>query len=192
MLALLLAVPAVLAPQEESTTQEPVSAFSYTYVEAGYFTVDYDVFNESSDGFAFGASVEVAEYAHVFGSYSFENLEVGGTDVDGNTLALGVGLHKAVHEKVDIVGEVAFLSAKAEALGQSETETGFGLTAGVRTMPVERLELDAAITYVDIVEDDTNFGFGARGYVTEEFSVGASVVLDDDGNSYGLSLRYEF
>lgn len=194
MSALLLALPLALLPQAKATRPAPAPepTFTYDFIQVGYITTDLDLVDETSDGMSFLASYDITDHVNLVASYSFETLTVSGADLDTRAFTFGAGLHAPLHERIDIYGAAVFISSDAEALGVSGSETGFGVEAGFRTMPVDRVELVAAVVHTDVFESSTNFAAGARGYVTDSLSLGFDAVFDSDGNAYGINLRYGF
>ena len=64
----------------------------------------------------------------------------------------------------------------------------------MRARPVEPLELEGAITYVDLSDsgDDTSFGVAARWFFTDNLALGVEGEFADDANTYGVGFRWAF
>lgn len=156
--------------------------FSYNLVEGSYIDLD------GADGFGLSGSVEFT--SNLFGLASFQT--VGDGPVDVSLLSAGAGLNWPVVENLDLVGALTFERAKVEVDGfGSDSDTGFGLTGGIRGRVLEKLELTASLKYVDFGggADDTALQAGARWYFTDALAVGVDVGEDD---TFALALRYDF
>jgi outer membrane protein with beta-barrel domain len=193
MIAILLAVPLALVPQPQqaAATRPPEPTFSYDYLEVGYITTDIELADEATDGLLLKASYGINEYVNFTASYGYERLEAAGVDTDFTAFSFGAGVHAPLHSRVDVYAEAAIISGKVESQGVSEKDTGYGLEAGFRILPVERIELDAAVVHIDVDGSSTNLGLGVRGYLNDTASIGFDAILDDDGNTYGVNLRLE-
>ena len=60
--------------------------------------------------------------------------------------------------------------------------------------PVDPLELEGAVNYVDLSDsgDDTSFGVAARWFITEAFALGVEGEFADDADTYGIGFRLQF
>ena len=89
---------------------------SYSYVEGGWTraNVEFDANNDADfDGFTVRGSYGFNQF-HVFGAYStVNNDELIDTDV--NESQLGVGIHHAVADNADVIGEVSYQRQEVEA-----------------------------------------------------------------------------
>jgi len=193
MLNSLIALPFALLPNAQAAPAPPPKpTFSYTFLQAGVISIEHDAVNESSEGLAFRGSYDITPNVNLTADFGFDSLDVNGLKSDRRDIAFGAGYHMPLHKKVDIYGQAAIVSARIEALGQKTTDTGFSVEAGLRFMPGEFVELNAAVHHMDAGGSTTNLGLGARGYFSDAFSLGLATRLDSDGNAYGVNLRYEF
>lgn len=142
-----------------STAAQAESIF--TFIDYGTGTVDVD----SSDD----------EYTSLSGAFetsggpyvAFESTEYGSLDV----MAVGAGVYSGVGSQSNIFGQLQYVEVD---LGRSD-ETGFRLTAGIRTTISDRVELEGKFKYDDVFSDtDSSFAVAARYYVTKSFSVAAN------------------
>ena len=108
----------------------------YTYVEAGYVTIDLDDPVDSLDAITLGGSFAVSDRVHVFATYldGDADADVFGSSfsVDTTQWTVGGGLNLPVAEGTDFVGRLAYVSVEAEAFGFSEDGDGYALSAGLR------------------------------------------------------------
>lgn len=168
---------------------------SYTYVEAGYSTIDQDEPVDSVDGVTLGGSVAVTDHVHVFARYFDGSADVSfggfGGDIDLTQWVVGAGLNLPVATGLDFVGRLAYVKAEADGFGASADGDGYALSAGLRTLR-GRWDLEGAVVYSDIEdEDDTTLDLQAQYLFTPAFSVGPTVSLGDDVG-FGVNFRYAF
>lgn len=173
--------------------------FNYSFVELGYIDTELDDFDASGDGFGLRGSVELTENVHLFASYSDLDYDF---DISGEELRIGAGYAWPLNPRLDIVGRLAYVRAEVDAsvtipgLGRinfGADDSGFGLGAGLRGRPIERLELTGGLDYVDVGDsDDTSFDIGGRYYFTSAFSGGLDLRFNDDGTTYILGGRFDF
>jgi hypothetical protein len=163
---------------------------SYSYVEGGYVLTDIDGIGKDADGFLLRGSVEVAGDFFLFASY----LDQGISGIDLKQYGVGGGYAWSMTDTTDLYGKVGYVRAEAELGGFGVDDDGYSLGIGIRSFVTKALELEAAVTYVDLSDsgDDTTFGAGARWYFTEHFALGVEAELGDDATSYGIGLRWSF
>lgn len=188
--------------------------FSYNNVEAGYFQGEIEGvldggegFSSDGGGFTLSGSAELGEMFHAFASFSslsLKDFEVDGVgvDVDGKVkvepLTLGVGLHWPLSPSLDLVSGVSFermkLTLSEPGFSVSDSESGYGISAGLRGRVGENLELTGNVKYLDIGGSEMVFGAGARYYFTPAFAAGLDFTKYDDTDLtlFGLSVRYDF
>jgi len=73
-------------------------------------------------------------------------------------------------------------------------EDGYGVTAGVRGMIVDTVELTGSIGYSDLGDgaDGTAFSAGALYSFSDNFAVGLALGLEEDVTTYGVGARFYF
>lgn len=167
----------------------------YTYVEAGYVTIDLDDPIDSLDAFTLGGSLAVTDRVHLFATYldGDADADVFGSSfsVDTTQWTVGGGLNLPIAAGTDFVGRLAYVKVEAEAFGFSEDGDGYSLSAGLRARKAA-WELEGFVVYEDIEdEDDTRVDLGARWFFTDAFSVGGLATLGEN-TGFGVNLRYEF
>ncbi|MCK6445940.1 MAG: porin family protein [Planctomycetes bacterium] len=185
------------------------SCFSYTYLQAGYYSTDVDAYDESSDAVYARVSLGLFEVLHVFGEYSAETLKdakvgAGSGDVDNDTFALGAGLHFSLSPRFDVVGEAAWVYddlSSDDFSNLDDTNSGVMAFVGGRWMAVPwaggGLELDGGYRWHDreaLFSDDRIGAWeaGLRVHVLEFLSVGATATFLEDDDRIGLDARISF
>lgn len=167
----------------------------YTYVEAGYTSIDQDDPIDSVDGFTLGGSLAVTDTVHLFARYldgeaDFSIAGFSGS-LDVQQWAVGAGLNLPVATDTDFVGRLAYVKAEVDGFGASADGDGYALSAGLRTVR-GKWDLEGAVVYTDIEdEDDTALDLRAQYLFTPEFSVGPTVSLGDNVG-FGVNFRYAF
>jgi hypothetical protein len=171
---------------------------SYSYAEGGFGVVDFDALSEDGDGYFLGGSIGFGTNWLGFAEYSVASFDEAGADVDVDEIQLGFGGHWPMSKGVDFVGKLAYVDQSVDVSvpgfgSASADENGYMLSAGVRGVAFDRLDLTGEIQYVD-VGDGSDTGLGLRGLYqfTDMFSLGARVGSSDDVTEYGVFARFTF
>ena len=167
----------------------------YTFGELAYTRVDYEDFDVDGDLFGIAGSIAVTDMFHLFATYDDGELEGdGGGDVDASTVEFGGGINYALSDTMDIVGQLAWVSAEFDAgrFGGID-EDGYRVSGGLRAMMTPQFELNGGLTYVDIEDaDDTAIEFGGVYSFTDLFAVTAGASIGDEVSSFRLGARLYF
>tara|TARA_B100000700_G_scaffold69353_2_gene76909 strand:- start:21588 stop:22139 length:552 start_codon:yes stop_codon:yes gene_type:complete len=168
-----------------STAVQATETPSYDYLSVGFSQTNLENTSEDLDQTLLGFSTHVYENLFLTGSYGMGDI----ADTDVDMLQLGLGYKESVLEGTDLYGTVNFYRADVEGF---EEENGHGLTLGVRHMLQHQWEINAAVNYADIGDnDDTTFQVGTRYYMTEQFSFSAGYDFEDNGTVM-LGASYHF
>ncbi len=174
------------------------SDLSYSYAEGGFGRMEIDGIDPDGEGFFIGGSMGFGTNWLAYVEYGSADFEEGGVEATIDELQLGFGGHFPMSERVDFVGKLAYLDQSIEVdvpgLGSvSDDENGFMLSAGVRGRALEKLDLMAALEYVDVGEEDDT-GLALRGVYdfTDMFSLGGRIDYADDSSQYGIFARFRF
>jgi opacity protein-like surface antigen len=155
-----------------------------------------DVEGDKLTGFGVSGTKLIGEDFFIAGSYSSvsDDVDIFGSkiDVDFNTLSVGLGYRHAISNKIDLFGIFSYqdMEVKASFQGESdsESENGYGLEAGVRSLVTENIELSGSLSYVDIAdESETGFDVSAIYHFTNQFSAGVGYGTSDDMDTLSLS-----
>ncbi len=164
-----------------------------------YQSVDLD--GDKLTGFGISGTKLVSDNVFIAGSYASvsDDIDVFGSkvDVDFNTLSIGLGYRHAISTTTDFFGIVSYQDMEVEASfqGNSEddSENGYGLQAGLRSLVTAQLELSGSLSYVDIAdESETGFNVSAMYHFTDQFSAGVGYSKSDDVDSLSLSATIFF
>ncbi|ETX10120.1 hypothetical protein MUS1_04170 [Marinomonas ushuaiensis DSM 15871] len=116
-------------------------------------------------------------------------------DVDQSILSVGVGYREGINTTTDLFSSVSFLRASItqSATGyvtQKDSDTGFNVKLGARSMISDEVELMAAIYHTEYESGRTGVTIGALYNVNSEFSIGADYDKSDDTSSFSLGAYY--
>jgi hypothetical protein len=170
----------------------------YTYVDVGYVTTDIDGVSEDLDGFVLRGSLEIAENWFLYARYVDQSISAGGVHVDGQEYAVGGGFAWPFADNMDLFGRIGYTEVELDVSGGfgglGFDDDGYELGVGIRARPIEPLELEGVLNYVDLSDsgDDTSLGLAARWFVTDAFALGIEGDFDDDAETYGIGFRLQF
>jgi hypothetical protein len=169
--------------------QAMAADFSYNFFDGNVILADAP----GNDGVGIG----------VAGSHELANLypnatAIGGVryiDFDGFNLLnaeAGLGFHWPLVDVLDLNGGVSLLLARASGYGDSDSDLGFTVNAGVRAVPFgPEWEFDGGLKHVDSdFNDDTYLYVGARYMFRTGMSAGLQLESGDI-DTLTLSVRWE-
>jgi len=166
------------------------SIFSYTYVQLNLVLGDADGFSDGPDGIDLSGSYGFDNNLFVFGGLQHLSGEVGPTDVDIDTLKIGLGYHQPIVQNTDLVLGVALMHADADP---GSSQDGYELRAGVRNQTTEQVELDGALGFTDFDDSDSNvfLEVGAVYRATPQLGLLATIYFSDDIDTFSIGARYQ-
>ena len=181
-----------------STSKE----ISYDYIQGTYSSVTIDTGTTAGDldgnGFGVSGSFSVAPAIAItagLGATSYDELL--GVSIDTAALTFGVTAHMAIAPNADIYGNFSVLRAGFEMSDgfttYDDTDTGNVISAGLRFLATETVELELAFSRTDVFEEtDNSFGAGIRFYASDKFSLGVAYQTADDVDALLLNARLDF
>ena len=169
---------------------------SYTYAEGGFGRVDLDNI-DTGDSYFLGGSLAFGTNWLGFAEYSKSDFSQAGVDANVDQFQIGFGGHFPMTDAVDFVGKLAYVDESVDVntpFGNGTADdSGYMLSAGVRTQVLEKLDLTGAVEYVDFGDsDDTGLSLRGLYEFTDMFSLGARVGYSDDASAYGVFARFSF
>ena len=155
------------------------------------------------DGFGVSGTKLLNSNVFVAGSLSTTSEDQTNEDVTFNEISLGLGYRYAVNNTTDIFGVISYEDAEVDSdFSSSESENGYGLKAGVRSMVAPKVEVSANVSYIEIDDlDDVTFSVSGDYYFTKQFSAGVgyssgynvfSEAFNEDLDTLSLSATYSF
>ena len=185
---------AILVASSSAMSKE----ISYDYVQGTYASsTDSSIpgFDIDSDGFGISGSFSIAPNVALtagFAATSFDRIL--GIDIDTTEFAFGITGHTSVAPGTDIYGNFSIVMADVEISDGFTTftddDTGNAISVGLRHAATDVVELEVALSRVDIFDDTSNtFGFGARFYANEKVSLGIGYSTGDDVDTLLLNVR---
>ncbi len=165
--------------------------FEYTFVEGGFVSSEIDVGGSDvgGDGIEIAGSYAFNEQIHFIAEYVDQSFDFG---IDTTTISLGAGINRVLNEDWDFVGQLAYVSFDMDTAGGSADDGGLGLMGGVRGRVRPNIEVDAGINYTDVGASDTSLFVSGRYFISDTFSVGGGVTLDDGDTALNLTVRSLF
>jgi hypothetical protein len=197
LLALSFPAPTVAAVEPAPAPLEPALAplapladdmpeMEYTYIEANYLWTDSDAADESVGGAEFIGSLELPLNFFLQGAYTIQE-----DNVDVETYRLGAGWHFGLIPRLDVYGLVSYVHAELDGSASDFSSDGVAADLGARFLLTDSLEINGAIKWVDVENEQTGISLGARFYITDSISLGGRVDVLEDDESYGAGLRLE-
>ena len=172
---------------------------SYTYADLGYVTTDLDGVDKDLDGFLLRGSLEIADDWFLYARYIDESVSFRGVDFDFQQYSVGGGYAWSFAENMDLYGKLGYTKAEVDVedfgFGDANVDDdGYELGVGIRARPIDIVELEAAINYVDLSDsgDDTSLGVAARWFITDAIALGVEGEFADDADTLGVGFRWQF
>ena len=181
-----VAIAAALAVAGSAAAAE----LDYNYAELRY--IDTELFDRDGDGFEIGGSLELAQSVHIFGS--FQTLDFGG-GFDRSAFEIGGGYAMPLNTGTDLIARLSYIEGEIDAPGGGDfDDSGFGFSAGARTMFTPQIEGRAFVNYVDLDEsgDEVSFEIAGDYFLNDQIALGASLELGDDVTSWTIGARWFF
>lgn len=197
LLALPLAALSLVVQAETARTSGiKDNGFSYRYVEAGYFTQDWDN-SFDWDGLGARLAFDIDEHLFIRGELAFFDGDIDAgfvsVDVDGMQLGGGLGFHTPLSDGTDLVvsGDLLFLDYDVDRFGDDD-DTGVRVMGGIRHRASDQIEL-AGGAFLENV-DESEFGVYGSGLikVADQLDLGAGVRLGGDLTELSLLARLRF
>lgn len=194
---------------EETETVNP--GISWTYAEAGYAFVYTDHSSWSNldqgdnlNGLGLEVALEFFDHFHIASEYNWgKEDQTDGTSLE--RLFAGGGAHYSILETTDIYAELGYAyidpgyvsnPSNQPGAGNSGSDDGVSLRAGVRSFVLPNLELSLRGSYADRGKPKDAGGagrFGIRYYLTSMLAVSTYLDYDSDSQlTYFLGFRLDF
>ncbi len=181
-------------------------ALGYEFISVEYrnFSSSIDGFSEDFEGEDISLDISLAVRPHVavIAGYSkaSANQTSSGTMVDADITASTFGIlgHASMSDTTDFILGARFINGEADVdvagtYSTSVDRDGAVAFIGIRTMALDRLELDVYIQKMSI-EDTTNMGinFIAAYYINKSVSLSLGYTIDADNNIFAFGITKYF
>lgn len=175
---------------------------SWNNISASYTKANIDEIDEiSPKGFSLTGSYLLNDNVFILADLMSvsDDLNESGTNVDleFNTQTLGLGYKYALNNSSDLFASLSYenieLKAKSSYGSESEDESGYGLSVGIRSMVTNQVELMGSLKHIKIDgESETFFNVGAYYAFNKNISIGASFNKNDEVDFMNITARYSF
>ncbi len=181
-------------------------ALGYEFISVEYrnFSSSIDGFSEDFEGEDISLDISLAVRPHVavIAGYSkaSANQTSSGTMVDADITASTFGIlgHASMSDTTDFILGARFINGEADVdvagtYSTSVDRDGAVAFIGIRTMALDRLELDVYIQKMSI-EDTTNMGinFISAYYINKSVSLSLGYTVDADNNIFAFGITKYF
>lgn len=181
LLSALIAAALPLAAQADQP-----DPFGYTYAEGGYLSENPSGGASDLTGAFVDGSYELQPNWRVIGQFSNASC-CGSTD---NRYGAGAGYYTGIADKIDFLADLSFLGQHVTNNGN---HNGWGIDAGLRFMPVDKLELDGLVQHSDVNSDTENtIAVKALYSLTNEWRLFAGYSNNSDEDDFQVGVRYVF
>jgi hypothetical protein len=162
---------------------------TYNYLDASYLSVDVDN-GPTLDGFGVGGSFALTENFHVLAKYG----EVSKSPWTLTSSGVAIGWNHSLNNITDFVARAGWEHGRVKLSGfGSESDNGWSVEAGVRSMLTPQFELNGFISHIDIFDgDDQALSVGGVYYFTPAVGLGAGVSFSDDATGWQVGVRFAF
>ena len=165
---------------------------SYNYWEAAWVGADADNIPHNLDGWGVAGSFELTKEIFLAATYTDVSTDVYGLRVGERDTTVSVGYAYSFTSNFDVIGRVGYVNADAEIehIG-SGNDDGYLIGVGVRDRPVDQVELEGGVQYVDLGKsgDNTAVGVGLFWYFVPQVAVAISGSYSNDATTYGIGIR---
>jgi predicted porin len=175
----------LVAPSPRPPVAGGKNGFSWTYAELNYLWRDSDAADKTLDGVEVGGSLEIM--LNLFLQASYARLSNG---VDLDEYDVGIGYHFPIGGTLDLYGTASY--AKEDFSGGGNDDDGAALAAGARFWLTEKLELNGEVEWANVHESAGGVEVGARWYLIDMLSFGASVKSFDHDETFAVGARVQF
>ena len=158
----------------------------YGYIEGGYLNVDPDNFNSSGDNWYGEASMGLFKNFQLSGRYVTGDYA---QNVDLSYWQFAAGWHGLLGEKADVVAQATWSDQEVNNVSDS----GVGITAGVRWRLVKMFEADGFIHWTDYQDAGSQDSYELRAiFDVWRMGIGAAYTYNSDAPQYSAFVRFNF
>jgi len=175
------------------TGSAAAAELDYNFAELRYIDTELDAgpFDVDGDGFELGGSMELAQSVHIFGN--FQTLDFG-SGIDASRFEVGGGYAMPLNNNADLVARLSYIDGEIDTPAGDADDSGFGFSAGARSMFNPQIEGRAFVNYVDLDEtgDEVSFELAGDYFLNDQIALGASLELGEDVTTWTIGGRWFF
>ncbi len=148
----------------------------YTYLQGQWQESEFDDSNAELDGFGLAASIDLNKEFFAFGQYS----SVDDQGVEADRFAIGAAYKMPLSTKTDLNFGAGLVSYDVDfgPFGEDD-DSGLLLTAGIRSMLTNEVELGANLNYEDAYDIEMLTSVYGAYHFNRQISAGASLTMGD-------------
>ncbi len=163
-----------------SVSGHAVESIHWDELTLAYNSADFD--GPDMHGFSVTASKLLGENVFIEGSYAQDSIDLTASDydIDFDTYSLGLGYRHAISKQTDFYGKLSVSRVSFDYMSSSDSDTGYELELGIRSLATDSLELGANIGYQHINSDSDGYISGyARYHFKEDFALSLGHTISD-------------
>jgi len=172
------------------------SDLPYSFLDFGYTSakISDEGESESGGGFKIAGSYDFGNSIYAFADYSSFGFD-GGFDLSYS--GLGAGYKYSIAPNTDLNFELAAkrlgFDVPSDSFFEDDSETGYGIGLGIRSMISPNFELGGKVERVDIQGSETFTGVNGAYYFGNGWGVsGEAVFAEDAFDTFAIKARYTF
>jgi hypothetical protein len=164
----------------------------YDYVDLDYRLWDSDRFADDLEGAGLKFSFGLTDHLYAVGEQIY--VKENGSDADRSDVSAGLGLRWPLTSGIDAIGELRYIDSEInQALELDDEDKGYLAVIGARYQALSWLEMNAALEYGDILDDEESFyRFGVVAHVWGPLHLLARAEFSDVRDGYNAGLRVTF
>lgn len=189
--AIALSLLGAIATTQAFADNHSISPFSETAVSVGFSSTEIDDLDATLTGFALSAGYQFDNGVYLKQTMlsASDDLTMSGVDIDLelDVLTTSGGIQFLQSEKGLFYAEAAYFDAEAEANGIAIDDSELALTFGTKRMLMDKL---VGVVEVEHVDSQTSLIAELQYNFTQSVAVTTGVQFNEDGNSYGVNLKW--
>ena len=186
-----LAAVLLLAPLAPSASAQYLgSPIAYNFIELDYRQTEFDRAGDSLDGYHAHVSVESNKNIRLMSRWGDTTGTVSGQDAVRRDFEFGLGFHQPLNRQGDTTFDLKFLRSESEALGQRETDTGYGIEAGLRGFVNDYVELNGSLEFRDLVRTEVGGRASGLFHFNRHVALAAGYTYFSEQQSLHVGIRF--
>ena len=147
----------------------------YNYLQGQWQESEFDGTNVELDGFGLAASIDLNKEFFAFGQYG----SVDERGVEADRFAIGAAYKMPLSTKTDLNFGAGLVSYDVDGLFGDDDDNGLLLTAGIRSLLSNEIELGANLSYEDAFDIEMLTTVYGAYHFNRQISAGVSLTMGD-------------